>query len=72
MRRIRSSCRSRSVAEGSRRARGLTGATQGGFHELVNEPEGVREKYVDACVSWVLARAGRAAGGGGAGEGPKL
>ncbi|OBZ69831.1 Negative regulator of differentiation 1 [Grifola frondosa] len=26
-----------------------------GFHELVQEPNGVKEKYVDECISWVLA-----------------
>jgi len=27
-----------------------------GYHELVNEPEGVKEKFVDECISWVQAR----------------
>ncbi|KAH9889377.1 lysophospholipase [Cubamyces lactineus] len=26
----------------------------GGFHELVHEPEGVKEKFVDECISWIL------------------
>ncbi|CDO74696.1 hypothetical protein BN946_scf184847.g4 [Trametes cinnabarina] len=25
-----------------------------GFHELVHEPDGVKEKFVDECISWVL------------------
>ncbi|KAI0359525.1 alpha/beta-hydrolase [Trametes cingulata] len=25
-----------------------------GFHELVHEPDGVKERFVDACVGWVL------------------
>ncbi|KAM5537986.1 hypothetical protein V8D89_008462 [Ganoderma adspersum] len=29
---------------------------EGGFHELVHEPEGVKERFVDSCVSWVLKR----------------
>ncbi|KAI0828020.1 lysophospholipase [Trametes gibbosa] len=27
---------------------------EAGFHELVHEPDGVREKYVDECILWVL------------------
>ena len=33
---------------------------QGGFHELMHEPDGVKEKYVDVCVEWILKRAGKA------------
>ncbi|RPD57963.1 lysophospholipase [Lentinus tigrinus ALCF2SS1-7] len=29
---------------------------KGGYHELVHEPEGVREQFVDECISWVLKR----------------
>lgn len=29
---------------------------QGGFHELVSEPDGVWEKFTDECISWVEAR----------------
>ncbi|TBU27908.1 lysophospholipase [Dichomitus squalens] len=27
---------------------------EGGFHELVHEPDGVKEKFVECCISWVL------------------
>jgi acylglycerol lipase len=26
---------------------------QGGYHELQNEPDGVKEKFTDECVTWV-------------------
>jgi len=29
----------------------------GGYHELVNEPDGVWEKFTDECISWVEAHA---------------
>ncbi|KAI1782744.1 lysophospholipase [Ganoderma leucocontextum] len=29
---------------------------EGGFHELVHEPEGVKERFVDECISWVVKR----------------
>ncbi|KZT41962.1 lysophospholipase [Sistotremastrum suecicum HHB10207 ss-3] len=29
---------------------------EGGYHELHNEPDGVREKVIDECISWVEAR----------------
>ncbi|KAI0258480.1 lysophospholipase [Gloeopeniophorella convolvens] len=32
---------------------------EGGYHELQNEPDGVREKFVDECIAWVEARAAR-------------
>lgn len=25
---------------------------QGGYHELHNEPDGVKEKFTDECVAW--------------------
>jgi hypothetical protein len=25
---------------------------QGGFHELQNEPDGVKEKFTDECAAW--------------------
>ncbi|KAI0629458.1 lysophospholipase [Trametes polyzona] len=25
-----------------------------GFHELVHEPDGVKEKFLDECISWIL------------------
>jgi hypothetical protein len=25
---------------------------QGGYHELQNEPDGVKEKFTDECVAW--------------------
>ncbi|KAI0663986.1 lysophospholipase [Cubamyces menziesii] len=25
-----------------------------GFHELVHEPDGVKERFVDECISWIL------------------
>lgn len=25
---------------------------QGGYHELQNEPDGVKEKFTDECVVW--------------------
>ncbi|KAL7277718.1 LOW QUALITY PROTEIN: hypothetical protein ACG7TL_008654 [Trametes sanguinea] len=28
-----------------------------GFHELVHEPDGVKERFVDECISWVLKHA---------------
>ena len=28
---------------------------KGGYHELQNEPEGVKEKFVDECVEWAEA-----------------
>lgn len=28
---------------------------QGGYHELQNEPDGVKEKLVDECVAWAEA-----------------
>ena len=28
---------------------------KGGYHELQNEPEGVKEKLVDECVAWAEA-----------------
>jgi len=28
----------------------------GGYHELVNEPDGVWEKFTEECISWVEAR----------------
>ena len=27
---------------------------QGGFHEMANEPDGDKEKYVGAVIEWVL------------------
>nr|VWP00378.1 Protein kinase C (EC [Ganoderma boninense] len=27
-----------------------------GYHELVHEPSGVKEKFVDECIAWILAR----------------
>ncbi|RDX43407.1 lysophospholipase [Lentinus brumalis] len=27
---------------------------KGGYHELVHEPDGVKEKFVDECIAWVL------------------
>ena len=36
------------------------GALQGGYHELVQEPAGVKEQFVDECISWVLKRGARA------------
>ncbi|KAI0669585.1 lysophospholipase [Trametes maxima] len=29
----------------------------GGYHELVHEPDGVKEKFVDECISWLLKHA---------------
>jgi acylglycerol lipase len=26
---------------------------QGGFHEILNEPDGVREKAVDECIAFI-------------------
>jgi len=26
---------------------------EGGYHELQNEPDGVKEKFTDECVTWV-------------------
>ena len=28
---------------------------QGGYHELQNEPDGVKEKFTDECVEWAEA-----------------
>ena len=28
---------------------------QGGYHELQNEPDGVKERLVDECVAWAEA-----------------
>ena len=28
---------------------------KGGYHELQNEPEGVKEKFTDECVEWAEA-----------------
>ena len=28
---------------------------KGGYHELQNEPDGVKEKLVDECVAWAEA-----------------
>ena len=28
------------------------GIIQGGYHELQNEPDGVKEKFTDECVAW--------------------
>jgi acylglycerol lipase len=25
---------------------------QGGYHELQNEPDGVKEKFTDECAAW--------------------
>ncbi len=25
---------------------------KGGYHELQNEPDGVKEKFTDECVAW--------------------
>ncbi|KAI0740987.1 lysophospholipase [Earliella scabrosa] len=30
---------------------------QDGFHELAYEPDGVKENFVDDCISWILKRA---------------
>ncbi|KAJ8481500.1 hypothetical protein ONZ51_g5957 [Trametes cubensis] len=30
---------------------------QDAYHELVHEPYGVREEYMDRCIDWVLSRA---------------
>ncbi|KAI0767163.1 lysophospholipase [Fomes fomentarius] len=27
---------------------------EGGFHELIHEPEGVKEKFVDECILWIV------------------
>ena len=37
--------------------------TKGGFHELHNEPDGVKEKVIGECIAWVEAHlsSGRAA-----------
>ena len=32
---------------------------QDGYHELVHEPDGVKEKFVDECITWILAHAKR-------------
>ena len=29
---------------------------QGGYHELQNEPDGVSEKMVEECITWIEAR----------------
>jgi acylglycerol lipase len=28
---------------------------QGGYHELHNEPDGVKEKLIEECITWVEA-----------------
>jgi len=28
---------------------------EGGFHELHNEPDGVKEKFIEECITWVEA-----------------
>ncbi|GBE80781.1 Putative monoglyceride [Sparassis crispa] len=33
-----------------------------GYHELANEPDGVKEKFVDECIEWVEARLSRRLG----------
>lgn len=35
---------------------------EGGYHELQNEPDGVKEKFVDECVAWAEAHFPAAAG----------
>ncbi|PIL33649.1 hypothetical protein GSI_04272 [Ganoderma sinense ZZ0214-1] len=35
---------------------------EGGFHELVHEPEGMKERFVDECESWVVGRVGGSGG----------
>lgn len=30
---------------------------EGGFHELTHEPDGVKERFWDECVKWILAHA---------------
>ncbi|TBU27904.1 lysophospholipase [Dichomitus squalens] len=30
-------------------------AFEDGYHELVHEPDGVKEKFVDECITWILA-----------------
>ncbi|KAI1782745.1 hypothetical protein LXA43DRAFT_1103472 [Ganoderma leucocontextum] len=30
---------------------------QDGFHELAYEPDGVKEKFTDECISWILKHA---------------
>ncbi len=32
---------------------------QDGYHELVHEPNGVKEKYMDDCIAWMLERSKR-------------
>ncbi|KAI0648797.1 lysophospholipase [Trametes meyenii] len=32
---------------------------EGAYHELVNEPEGVKEQYMEDCISWILGHARR-------------
>ncbi|KAI8978320.1 lysophospholipase [Trametes punicea] len=34
------------------------------LHELVNESDGVKEKYVDECISWILKHVGDEGAGG--------
>ncbi|CDO69090.1 hypothetical protein BN946_scf184992.g39 [Trametes cinnabarina] len=29
------------------------------YHELVHEPDGVKERFMDSCISWILERAAR-------------
>ena len=35
--------------------RGLKFLLQGGYHELQNEPNGVRERLIDTVTEWVLS-----------------
>ncbi|CCM03934.1 uncharacterized protein FIBRA_06086 [Fibroporia radiculosa] len=36
----------------------------GGYHELTNEPNGMKEKFWDECVSWILAHVPATSGDG--------
>lgn len=50
--------------------------SQDAYHELFHEPDGVKEKFMDECTSWILkhavpiARPARAAESEGAQVGP--
>ncbi|TFY63419.1 hypothetical protein EVG20_g6321 [Dentipellis fragilis] len=39
---------------------------EGGFHELHNEPDGVKEKVIEDCIAWAEARVPAAPGSGSA------
>ncbi|KAI0753189.1 lysophospholipase [Daedaleopsis nitida] len=34
-------------------------AFEGGYHELVHEPAGMKERFMEECISWLVKRAGR-------------